>query len=74
MIKEADVLDALYSMENELFNGRTQESNPNMPIVLRIMSVFSEVYYKNYYPEESKILIESYTLLQNKGYYYDTKE
>ena len=69
IINKYDVEKALSAMELKLL-GRTNEDNPNLPPVLRIMNVFTEAYFQNYYPEESVLLRESYRLLKEKGYYY----
>jgi hypothetical protein len=68
-ILKKDVDNALSAMELRLF-GQTQEHNPNMPTVLRFLSLFAEAYHVNSYPEESILLRESYSLLKSKGYYY----
>ena len=69
-IKKIEVEEALCKMELVLFNHSNQH-NPNLPPALRIMTVFSEAYAQNYFPEESILLRESYQLLKTKGYYYN---
>ena len=68
-IIKQEVEHALEQMELKLF-GRIQTDNPDRPNVIRMINVFAEAYYKNYYPLESVILRDSYTLLQSEGYYY----
>lgn len=70
LIKLSEVLDALASMEKKLFKGKSNVDNPHLPPSLRLMSVFAIAYVNNFYPPESELLIKSYKLLQEKGYYY----
>ena len=70
-IVKTEVHEALIKMERVLFNGRDFEDTPNQPAPSRLAWVFAAAYVQNYYPPESEILIRSYKLLQDKGYYYD---
>ena len=69
-IKKSEVHEALYKMEKHLF-GVTHADNPNQPINLRLIWVFSAAYEKDYRPECSLILLNANKLLQTKGYYYE---
>lgn len=66
-IVKAEVHEALIKMERVLFDGKSSEDT----VPSRLEWVFTAAYIKNYYPPESEILIRSYKLLQEKGYYYD---
>jgi hypothetical protein len=70
-ILKQDVHEALIKMERTLFDGRDSEDNPNSPVPVRMAWLFAAAYVNNHYPPESEILIRSYKLLQEKGYYYD---
>ncbi len=71
LIVKAEVHEALIKMERVLFSGRDSEDNPNSPVPIRMIWLFAAAYVQNHYPPESDILIRSYKLLQDKGYYYD---
>jgi hypothetical protein len=70
VIYKNEVEEALIKMEVVLFNGRDNQNNLNMHPVFRFMAVFSEAYLRNYFPEESVLLRDSYKLLKEKGCYY----
>ena len=69
-ISKEEVDRALVIMEEFLF-GRNSEDNPNQLVPLRLCWVFAAAYAKDYRPPESIVLLESYKLLQEKGYYYE---
>lgn len=68
---KSEVHEALVKMEQHLYSGRDNENNPNALVPLRLAWLFAAAYVQNSYPPESEILIRSYKLLQDKGYYYD---
>ena len=72
IVRKSQVLNALISMEEDLF-GRNDGNNLSVSLPLRLSWVFAAAYVKNYYPEESVVLIDSYRLLQEKGYYYNVE-
>ena len=69
-IEKEEVNRALVIMEEFLF-GRSFEDNPHQPVPRRLSAVFTAAYVQDYRPPESIILLESYKLLQEKGYYYE---
>lgn len=72
IIKKSEVEAALCFMEIKMF-GWACSDNPNTNVPIRMAWLFAAAYVKNYYPEESVILINSYKLLQEKGYYYNVE-
>lgn len=67
IVNKTEVEEVLNNAEIDLF-GRVTSGEVSVP--MRLLSVFSEAYYQDYRPVEMKVLLESYKLLQDKGYYY----
>lgn len=78
-IYKKDVLTVLAVLETELY-GVPAINTSDLFIVQRMQSLFTEILLQKWEPHDQvskgsfSLLIDSYTLLKTKGYYYTDEE